>query len=114
MAIEVTGGMQTMLVLAAGIKLAIYIGVAILAILIDMVSKKNEKRHIYGLIVMSVILLILGAIEFFHEIAEAYDLFPWLANHETLDLISHLLYILSFLGLLWFLWGVSKNIKAYR
>lgn len=114
MALEVTSGMLTILVLAAGIKVAIYIGVAIMALLIDMVARKDEKQHMHGLNIMAYSFVAVGLLEFFHVLAVAYGAFPALASHETLDLIVHPLYIVGGLGLVWFLHGVGKNIKEYR
>lgn len=114
MAIEATAGMFMILVLAMGFKIAIYIGVLVLAFLIDAVSQKNEKQTMHGLNVMAIAFALVGIFEFFHILAAELGVFSTLASHENLDLIIHPLFIIGSLGLLWFLWSVSKNIKAYR
>lgn len=114
MALEITAGMLAILALASGFKVAIYIGVAVLALLIDIVAQKNEKQYMHGLNVMSIAFVIIGLLEFFHVLATAYGFSPALASHETVDLFIHLLFIIGGLGLVWFLWNVSKNVKQYR
>jgi hypothetical protein len=114
MVMEATSGMYMILTLAMAFKIAIYIGVLVLAFLIDIVTEKKEKLGMQGLNVMAIAFVLVGIAEFFHVLAVELNIFPILASHENLDLTVHPLFIIGSLGLLWFLWGVSRNIKQYR
>lgn len=114
MVMEATSGMYMILTLAMAFKIAIYIGVLVLAFLIDAVAQKNEKQNMHGLNLMAIAFVLVGIFEFFHVLAVELNIFPLLASHENLDLIVHPLFIVGGLGLIWFLWGVSKNVKDYR
>lgn len=106
-----TMGMYTILSLATGLKLAVYLSVLTLAFLVDAVSKKTKSVH--GLNLMAIFFAVIAIFEFFHIMAQVYGILPWLSEN-ILSYISNSLFILGGLSLIWYLWGINKNIKDYK
>lgn len=107
-----TMGMYTILSLATGLKIAVYLSVLTLAFLVDAVSKKTKSVH--GLNLMAIFFIVIAVLEFFHVMAHVYGILPWLASHETLKYMTNSLFILGGLSLIWYLWEINKNIKDYK
>ncbi len=105
--------MSEVFALFSGFNLAVFIVVLVLTFLVDTINKKGKSVH--GLNIMSVALIVLAVIELFHSMTELNAGFmPWLASNENLQFMSVPLLIIAGLGMIWYFWGISKNIKAYK
>ena len=63
---------------------------------------------------MAVAFVLIAMTEFAHIMAHMHEgLFPWLVPHENLNLITHPLMLVAGLGIIWYLFGVKKNLKDY-
>jgi len=99
--------------LTAGLKIAIFLAVLVLAFLADKVVK--DKKNVHGLNVMALAFILIAFSEFLHIMSHIHEGFmPWMMSHGNLHLITHPLFIIAGVGIIWYLWGINKNIEDYR
>jgi len=96
----------------AGVKLAVFLAVLVLAFLIDIVDSKHKNIH--GLNIMAIAFVLIAITEFAHIMAHAEGIMPWIGSHVNLNLITHPLLLIAGLGIIWYLWGINKNIEDYK
>lgn len=95
-----------------GFKIAIFLSVLVLAFLVD---TTNKKKHVHGLNIMAGIFVLVALAEFFHVMAILNPgTWNWLTIHDNLYLVTHLLTLVGGLGIIWYLRGISQNIKDYQ
>jgi hypothetical protein len=100
-------------IIVLGLKIALSLGLVVLAFTLDVIAKKGEK-HIHGLNVMAVALFIMALFEFFEDIAGIYSGLPsWLGHDLVNSWVKLSTLALAGLGIIWYLFGVNKNIKDY-
>ena len=105
--------MSEIFLILASLKIGVFLSVLVLSFLVDIIGKKNKAVH--GLNIMAVCFILVALTEFFHMVAEAHEeFFPWLLDFENVHLITKPLLILAGIGIIWYLWGISRNIKDYR
>jgi len=99
--------------LVAGIKIALFLAVAVLAFLIDIVD--NKHKNVHGLNIMAISFILIAFTEFLHTLSHVHEgLFSWFMVHENLHLITHPLFIIAGIGIIWYLVGIKKNIEDYK
>lgn len=96
----------------AGLKLAVFLSVLVMAFLVDIAEKGNKRIH--GLNFMAICLMFVAIFEFVNIMGIIYPgLFGWISDHESLHLFTKPFLLLAGLGLIWYLNGIRKNIKNY-
>lgn len=104
--------MSEVFLILASLKIGVFLAVLVLSFLVDILEKKN--RAVHGLNLMAVCFMLIALTEFFHIIAEAHKgFFPWLLDFQNVHLITKPLLILAGLGIIWYFYGIRKNIKDY-
>lgn len=100
-------------VVVLGLKVALSLALVVLAFALDVIAKKGEK-HIHGLNLMSVALLIMALFEFFEDMASIYPGMPsWLGHDLVNSWIKLSTLFVAGAGIIWYLLGINKNIKDY-
>lgn len=96
----------------AGLKLAIFLSVLIMAFLVDIIEKGNKRVH--GINFMAACLMLVAIFEFANIMSTFYPGFlGWFGEHENLHLVTKPFLLLSGIGLIWYLNGIRKNLKDY-
>lgn len=96
-----------------GLKVALSLALVVLAFTLDVIAKKGEK-HIHGLNIMAVALLVMALFEFFEDIASIYSGFPSWLNHDAVNSwVKMSTLFVAGMGIIWYLSGIKKNIKDY-
>lgn len=95
-----------------GLKLAIFLAVLALSLLIEMVSNKKEK-YAFGLNLMAFCFIIIALLEFLQVMARMHSgMWPWIENLNDLSLITGPLFIIAGVGIIWYFLGIKMSDKA--
>ena len=100
--------------LVAGIKIAVFIIVAIYSQLADIPFR---KKGTYWINLMAIAFIILALGEFLHFVGEAspeYIVLPWIMDEENLQVFTEITYLFAAAGIFFFLRHIKENIKDYR
>lgn len=92
-----------------GIKLAIFLAVLILSVLLMII---DNKPYIMGLSILAFTFIVIAIIEFVF-VTPVFQSLP-ITGDKNLKLITNLLYIVGGLGMIWYLSGINSNIKDYK
>jgi hypothetical protein len=96
--------------LLAGLKIAIYLSVLVMAFIVDRVEK---RKSVHGLNIMALAFMLIALIEFSHTFAHIEGIWEWLTEHENLHLLLQPLFTIGGIGIIIYLRGLNCNAADY-
>lgn len=109
MVVEISGGALAVFATLVGLKIAVFLGVFCLSLLIISISKNKKNSSQLGLTLMSGSFILIAVLELFRVMELANGFLPILANQDFIEITVEVLFIIGGFGLLNYLKGFKRE-----
>ncbi len=105
----IDGGALAIFALTSGFKLAFFLSVLVLSVLVDLISKKERSFSKYGLSIMAFAFMIVAILEFLHTMNHVTLVSAFFENEELTEVVLESLFVVAGIGLLSYLRGFKEG-----